>query len=144
MVVIGHDKGDVHPAVRSLADFVDKPSLKTARFYAGIENREPSGHLFDLNGLPETSWNYDTDDVAEWTWQADEDGEQAEAEVGDYSEQEVRDWRDERIARLYDQTDLSQRDLADALGVSQGLVSDAVQTVEIEHETDQRQPMPGD
>ncbi len=52
MVVIGHDKGDVHVAIRSLADFVDKQGLKTASFYAGIQNREPSGHLFDLDGIP--------------------------------------------------------------------------------------------
>jgi predicted XRE-type DNA-binding protein len=144
LIVVGHDKGDVHPAVRSLADFVEKPSLKTARFYAGIEQREPTGHLFDLHGLPPTSWEFDTDDVAEWTWLADEDGEQEEIEVGDYTEEEVREWRDERIARLYDQADLSQRALAEAMGVSQGLVSRAVQNIEVEHDGDQRQPMPGD
>jgi predicted XRE-type DNA-binding protein len=144
MIVVGHDKGDVHPAVRSLADFVEKPSLKTARFYAGIENREPSTHLFDLHGLPPTSWEFDTDDVAEWTWLADEDGEQEEIEVGDFTEEEVREWRDERIARIYEQNDISQRGLAEGFGVSQALVSSAVQNVEVEHDGDQRQPMPGD
>jgi len=142
MIVIGHDKGDVHPAVRALADFVDKPSLKTARFYAGIEHREPAGHLFDLNGLPETSWRYDTDDVAEWTWLADE-GE-AEQEIEGITEQEFRQWRDERIARLYAQSDLSQRALGEAMGLSQAAVNKAVNSIEVVEGSDQRQAMPGD
>ena len=74
MIVIGHDKGDVHVAIRSLADFVDKVGLKTASFYSGISNREPTGHLFDVEGIPPTSWDFDTDDMAEWTWIADEEG----------------------------------------------------------------------
>lgn len=145
MIVVGHDKGDVHPAVRALADFVAKPSLKTARFYAGIENREPSTHLFTLNGLPPTSWDFDTDDVAEWTWLADEDGEaEQEIEVGDYTEQEVRDWRDERLALLYETTDLSQRGLAKGFGVSQGTVNNALDRIEVVDEADQNRAMPGD
>jgi hypothetical protein len=68
MTVVGHDKGDVHVAIRSLADFVSKPGLKKAKVYAGIKNREPSGHIMDLDRIPETTWGYDTDDMATWSW----------------------------------------------------------------------------
>ena len=132
MIVIGHDKGDVHVAIRSLADFVDKTGLKTASFYAGIKKREPTGHLFDLDGIPETGWTYDTDDMAEWDWCM---GDEEEGEAFDWDPletDEFRDWRDERIARIYAQTEISQSDLGNALGVSQKTVSRAVNKVEID------------
>lgn len=111
MIVIGHDKGDVHVAIRSLADFVDKTGLKTASFYAGITKREPQGHLFDVEGIPETSWDFDTDDMAEWAWM--DDGEEVEDEGLDQTalKQEVAT----RGAALWKQTDLNQDDVADAL-----------------------------
>jgi len=123
MVVIGHDKRDVHPAVRSLADFVAKGGLKRASFFEGIKKREPVGHLFDINGIPETSWSYDTDDTAEWDW-CEEDEESLEQGISD---EEFREWRDTRIARIYERFDhITQSDLADAVGISQSKVSDAV------------------
>lgn len=99
MIVIGHDKGDVHVAIRSLADFVDKTGLKSASFYAGIQNREPQGHLFDLDGIPPTSWEFDTDDMASWRWIADEQ-ESEESDVG-MTEQEFKREVAKRAARVY-------------------------------------------
>lgn len=127
MIVIGHDKGDVHVAIRSIADFVDKTGLKTASFYAGIKQREPTGHLFDLDGLPPTSWEFDTDDTADWDW-CEETQESIEQGISD---EEFRDWRDKRIARLYSQTDVSQQDLANAMGLSQSAVSTAIKRIEV-------------
>lgn len=141
LIVIGHDKNDVHPAVRALADYVDKPSLKSAEFYAGISNREPTGELFTVDGVPETSWEYDTDDTAEWTWMAEEDEGDGgvpmvpESEV--VTDDELRDMRDERMARVYDATDVSQSALADAFGVSQTTVSNAIRS--FENNTSQQQ-----
>ena len=77
MIVIGHDRRDVHPAIRSLADFVDKTGKKTASFYEGIKKREPTGHMFDLVGIPPTEWDFDTDDMADWSW-----GDALDAETG--------------------------------------------------------------
>lgn len=127
MIVIGHDRQDVHPAIRSIADFVDKTGLKTASFYAGIKQREPTGHLFDVEGIPPTSWEFDTNDTAEWSW-----GDEIEADDPDeITDDDLRDERDERIARLYSLTDLSQRDLATAFNVSQATVSAAVKRFEV-------------
>jgi len=121
MVVIGHDRGDVHVAIRSLADYVDKRDLKTASFYAGISNREPIEHLFDLGGIPETSWQFDTDDTADWSWgSAVDDGEPADLGL---SEEEVKEEIAERAARLYVQTELTQQQVANAVSNEEYSVS---------------------
>ena len=73
MIVIGHDRGDVHPAIRSIASYIDKVSQKKAKIYEGIKSRDPYGHRLSIGGIPKTSWNYDTDDVATWNWDAEVD-----------------------------------------------------------------------
>lgn len=137
MIVIGHDKGDVHPAIRSLADFVDKGGLKTASFYAGIKNREPAGHLFDLEGIPPTAWSFDTDDVASWEWDVDGEGDE-EPDYDPLKDDEFLEWRNQRIARLYDVTDLSYRDLGNALGVGKDVVGKAVRKYSEENDSGQK------
>lgn len=132
MIVIGHDKGDVHVAIRSLADFVDKQGLKTASFYAGIQRREPVGHLFDLEGIPPTSWSFDTDDTADWEW-IDED-EEDEEQPG-LSERELKQEIARRGARLWKSTDITQQKVADALStdeisVSRTMISRAADDIE--------------
>jgi hypothetical protein len=117
MIVIGHDKGDVHVAIRSLADFVDKQGLKSASFYAGINEREPQGHLFDLDGIPPTSWDFNTDDMATWQWMDDED----EAEDEGMTDKEFKREVARRGARLW----------ANVEGVTQGDVAEALSTGEI-------------
>lgn len=129
MVVIGHDKGDVHVAIRSLADFVDKTGLKSASFYAGIKKREPTGHLFDVDGIPATSWSFDTDDTADWDWCL-EDGE--DAPVSGVSDEEMKEMRDERMARLYALTGISQEKIGKAFDVSPATVSRAVRAYDVE------------
>jgi hypothetical protein len=124
MIVIGHDKGDVHPAVRSLADFVDKQGLKTASFYAGIKNREPAGHLFDLDGIPKTGWEFDTDDTADWSW--GEKNERVDEDSG-MSQDEFKSEVAERAARLWVQTpdDVTQADIARAVSTDDVSVSNS-------------------
>ena len=68
MIVVGHDRGDVHVSIRSMADFVAKPGLKKAIVYEGIRDRKPYGELFPLDNIPETTWGYNTDDMAVWDW----------------------------------------------------------------------------
>lgn len=122
MVVIGHDSGDVHVAIRSLADYVDKVGLKTASFYSGVNKREGVGHLFDLEGIPETSWTFDTDDTADWCW-CEEDAPECPHAAGTIdddpglTEKEFKREVAERGARLWLQTpdDVTQGDIADAL-----------------------------
>lgn len=120
MIVIGHDAGDVHVAIRSLADYVDKTGLKSASFYAGVNKREGQGHLFDLGGIPPTSWSFDTDDTAEWTWLADE-GEDAPEIPDEYkdapTEEEFKDEIKTRAARVWMATpdEVTQSEVAEAM-----------------------------
>lgn len=103
MIVIGHDKRDVAPAIRSLADFIDKGGTKKASVYAGIKKREPTGHLFDLSGIPPTSWDYDTDDTAEWSWgSALDDGDLDESGV---DKQTLKRFTAIRAADIYQSLD---------------------------------------
>lgn len=113
MIVIGHDAGDVHVAIRSLADYVDKIGLKSASFYSGVNNREGVGHLFDVSGIPPTDWGFDTDDLAEWSWGSALD-DTDEQPVG-MTDSEVKQEIARRGYRLYEQTGLSQSEVAAAL-----------------------------
>lgn len=134
MVVIGHDRGDVHVAIRSMADFVSKSTLKKASFFEGIKKRQPIGHILSVEGLPDSSWEFDTDDMAEWNW-----GDRAdlrEETGGEFTEDDLRAVRNERLTRLYWGTDLSQSDLADYFDISQPTVSDVIDRYEIEQEGD--------
>lgn len=124
LVVIGHDSKDVAPLFRMLADYVEKTGTKTASFYASVRDRDGEGHLFDLSGIPQSEWKYDTDDTASWDWS---DGSGSSSGSGGYTEAELRELRDERIQRLYERVDgITQPDLADAFDVSTATVSRAV------------------
>lgn len=114
MIVIGHDKGDVHVAIRSMADFVAKDGLKSASLYAGIKNREPAGHIMDLDQIPETTWEYDTNDTAEWSW--GEQGDRGEIDRG-LSDAERKRLIAIRAAEIYkhDETDMTYEELADTM-----------------------------
>lgn len=132
MIVIGHDRGDVHPAVRAIASFIDKTSLKSASVYDGIKSREPHGHVLSVSGIPETSWNYDTEDTADWEWDEAVSVDDEVTEVDGISEDEWKEWRDERIAAIYGSTDLSQSDVGTFFGVSQTHVSNVLKDIERE------------
>jgi hypothetical protein len=137
MIVIGHDKGDVHVAIRSMADFVHKSSLKKASFFEGIKQRQPIGHILSVSGLPDSSWNFDTDDMASWEWGDREAQDDLREDLGDYTEEDVREIRNRRLVRLYWGTDLSQRDLSDYFGIDQSTVSGIISEWEVEQEGDQ-------
>lgn len=129
MIVIGHDAGDVHVAIRSLADYVSKPSQKKARFYSGVTKREGEGHLFDISGIPPTSWSFDTDDTADWCW-CDDEAENcpysdAIDEFEGFTQQEMKREIEERGARLWQQTDVTQKEVAQALSTETVSVSTA-------------------
>ena len=123
MIVIGHDRKDVHPAIRSVASFIDKTGLKTAEIYEGIKRREPYGHRLTISGIPETSWTFDTDDVAFWEWDA-ELGDVDDEPAPDVDlEEHYREWRDQTISSLVHGTDLRQKDVAEIFGLDPSRVS---------------------
>lgn len=122
MIVIGHDRQDIHVAIRSMADFVDKVGLKSASFYAGINDRQPQGHMFDVSGIPpidQAEWDFDTDDMAEWSWGDDEEA----LEESGFTESDLKHEIAERGARLWKQTDLNQAEVAKALSTERISVS---------------------
>lgn len=139
MIVIGHDSGDVHPAIRELCDFVDKPSLKSADVYAGVSGRSPEGHIFSVDGLPQTSWHYNTDDMAEWSWTEEGDEESVlvdPSEVEETVRDELQSYRNARICDIYERTDLSQAEVGELFGgLTQASVSNILKSAD-----DSREP----
>ena len=124
IVVVGHDGGDVAPLFRMLADYVNKTGTKTASFYSSVRDREGQGHLFDLSGIPESPWEYDTDDTASWDWS---DGSGGVTGSDGWTEAELRELRNERMNRLYERVEkITQDDLAEAFDVSTATVSRAL------------------
>ena len=120
MIVIGHDKGDVHPAIRSIASFIDKLSTKKAEIYEGIKSREPYGHRLSIGGIPKTSWTYDTDDVATWHWDTEVDEDVVNIDDLDLesrddlmTEEEWTTFLNRRMEVIYDETELTWEGVGD-------------------------------
>jgi hypothetical protein len=134
MIVIGHDKGDVHPAIRSIADFVDKTSLKACSVYEGIKNREPAGHKFDLDQIPQCTWEFDTDDTADWDWGTALDPEDSELEElreeleDRHEDDDVKDYVATLAAQFYIETDedMSKRQAARTVAKASTVPDDVV------------------
>ena len=113
LIVIGHDRQDVHPAIRSMCKYIDKTSKKQAKIYEGIQQREPYNLQLEIGGIPETSWSYDTNDSAVWSWGdgiEDDDVGMDPEEVSEY----VKDQMILQATRAYlDHDSLTQSDAAD-------------------------------
>lgn len=115
LIVIGHDRKDVHPAIRSMAQFIDKRGLKRASVYRGIKQRRPVGHMFDLDGIPATTWDFDTDDLAEWSWGSALDDGDGALDDERMSRTEIKERLAVRAAALYQDSDMSQKQAAKAM-----------------------------
>ena len=122
LIVIGHDSKDVAPLFRQLADYVHKRGTKEASVYASVSDRDGEGHLFDMSGIPQTDWDYDTDDTADWSWEGGSDPDGVSDEVR-------REWRDEHIRAVWEVApdDMRKKDLASAFDVSGSTVSRALE-----------------
>jgi len=129
LIVIGHDRGDVHVAIRAIASFIDKVGTKKAALYEGIQKREPYGHELTISGIPPTSWDYETDDLATWSWDQ-QPVDDVDPEQAGISTEEWESWRDERMAAVYETTELSWRDVGELFGVSKSTARRRAQQAE--------------
>lgn len=108
MVIIGHTGMDLHADLRRLCDYVEKPSKKTVRVYATVNRGEGQGHLFDLDRLPPSKVDFDTEDEAPWSW-----GDALDAEDDRLDPEDVKRLVAKRAASLYESTDLTQEETVD-------------------------------
>jgi len=113
MALIGHDGKDLHPTIRELADFVEKQGKKDAGVFEGVSDREGENRKFDISQIPETSLSYDTKEASSWKWAS-------EAEKGHD--------RNMIIGEIYEESDLTQQEIADIFGVSRSQVSEYAQS----------------
>jgi hypothetical protein len=113
LIVIGHDRQDVHVAIRSMCKYVDKTSKKKARIYEGIQQREPHNLQMEVSGIPPTSWEFDTDDTAVWSWGSGVEDDEPQMDPEDVRDQ-VEDTLLTQAAKAYiDYDSLTQQDAAD-------------------------------
>lgn len=81
VIAIGHDGQDVHPTARELSTDViwmhktetvgleaDPEPTYRAEVYDGVEDREPTGHRFTVDPVPETGLTYNPDEQTDWRW----------------------------------------------------------------------------
>ena len=135
LIVIGHDRQDVHVAIRSMCKYVDKTSKKKARIYEGIQQREPHNLQMEVSGIPPTSWEFDTDDTAVWSWGSGVEDDEPQMDPEDVRDQ-VEDTLLTQAAKAYlDYDSLTQQDAADMFSTEEinlyrQKISDRVDEVE--------------
>jgi hypothetical protein len=128
MIIIGHTGMDLHADLRRLADYVEKPSLKTARFYASVKRGEGQGHIMDVHGLPQArDHGFDTADEAPWSWGDALEGEQ---ESSGLESQEVKRMIAVRAANIHERSDMTAQEVIETvsgpeIGISKNMLYDA-------------------
>lgn len=76
LIIIGHSGKDIHKEIRShVVDFIKKHdgNKKKASFYSNIKNRELRKLQFTVNNIPETNFDFDTNEKAKWNWNIETD-----------------------------------------------------------------------
>jgi predicted XRE-type DNA-binding protein len=131
IVLIGHSGKDIDPLFRALATFVHKEGRERVTLYEGArvttEGRvDGYGELLSLSGIPPTNWDFDTDEESTFSMSEDTGAEYTEKEVENLLEDEIREYRNGLMPVLYQETDLSQNDIADLLGVTQARVNQVI------------------
>jgi hypothetical protein len=121
MITIGHDKADVHPAIRAVASYIHKPSTKVGEIYEGVKDPDPCAHKLTRDGIPQTSWHYNTDDVAEWDWGSQvEDGpdvDELDESEDHISKDEWQQQRNDWMKSMYE-AGMSYEDVGEVFGIS--------------------------
>ncbi|MFB6120972.1 MAG: ATP-binding protein [Halobacteriaceae archaeon] len=69
IIIVGHDGGDVHPAIRVMAEAVHKEGKKSATIYETVKNRKGRGQILSIDGIPPTDWRYNDKEATAWEWE---------------------------------------------------------------------------
>lgn len=144
LVIIGHDGKDVHPAVRTMADVVERyrGEVKRATVYEDVENRQGVNQIMELSGIPETDMRYDDEEATSWEWDDAPVDDRAEEQALEQARELAQDMVEEEQRKLAwrldtaDYLDISQDDIAAVLGRSQGWVSKWSTRLEKQHSSD--------
>ena len=127
-----------------MAKYIDKVSKKKAKIYEGIQQRKPYNLQLEVSGIPQTSWDYDTDDEASWDWGSGIEDDSVAMDPEDVRDT-VKDAFIENAARAYlDYDSLTQSDAAemfstDEITIHQSTISTRVSEIkEIREMRDRR------
>ena len=83
LIYIAHDASSIHPLLWRLGVIVHKTSKKKAEVADRVKSGEIRDVQFEIDGIPQTDWRYDTKDPAVWSWDGDDDLEDDTPEPGD-------------------------------------------------------------
>ncbi|MFC4542016.1 hypothetical protein ACFO5R_08765 [Halosolutus amylolyticus] len=78
LIYVAHDESSIHPLLWRVGYIFQKSSLKQARVADRIKSGEVRDVRFEIDGIPQTDWRYDTKDPAVWSWTGAEDDENPE------------------------------------------------------------------
>lgn len=134
--LIGHSGKDIHPLFRRLAIFAHKESKKRLNIYrsANVDNNgkvEGIDNLVQLNEIPPSNWNYDTDEESvfriDGESEAQYSSEEVEEMIDQRLEEELKEQRNNLIRQVYEVSDdISYSDLANVFELSKQRVSTIV------------------
>jgi hypothetical protein len=131
MIIIGHTGKDIHPDIRRLTDdIIFKKSKKVAEFYEDVENAEPKNLKHKESGIPDSNWDYDTNEITFWSWENVTSDELAEMEKGTKSKKE------KVIEVMKENPQMTQNQIADKVDCQQSYVSQV--QAEIKKEIDKQ------
>jgi len=78
LIYIAHDPSSIHPLLWRVGYIIQKQDLKSAIVADSIKSGEVRDKLFEIDGIPQTDWRYDTSDPAVWSWTGAEGEEEPE------------------------------------------------------------------
>ncbi|MUV87818.1 hypothetical protein GJ631_14975 [Natronomonas sp. CBA1123] len=114
LIIIGHDGGDVHPAIRELAIAINKETKKRATVYESVRNRKGERPIVELSGIPPTDWQYNDKEATTWSWDRHADSEETSDESLEEAHKDIAVW----TAIKAKEQGLSNREAAEVAGYS--------------------------
>ncbi|MBP1921828.1 hypothetical protein J2751_000825 [Halorubrum alkaliphilum] len=78
LIYIAHDESSIHPLLWRVGVIVKKTAKKRAIVADKIKSGELRDIQFEIDGIPQTDWRYDTKDPSVWSWTDEDDDEEPE------------------------------------------------------------------
>ena len=78
LIYIAHDESSIHPLLWRVGVIVKKTAKKRAIVADKIKSGELRDIRFEIDGIPQTDWRYDTKDPSVWSWTDEDDDEDPE------------------------------------------------------------------
>ena len=126
LIYVAHDESSIHPLLWRLGVIVKKTSKKQAVVADRIKSGEVKDVRFEIDGIPQTDWRYDTKDPAVWSWGGSGDADSDEPEPGSVA-YDCAVWT---VAECVDNNGMSYRETAKFVPFGKDWVGDRWHEIE--------------